>query len=156
MDKKNNRFQCEHCEKNYATIEGILKHSVSAHHMRYDGRNGRTIPLTPIELSEEMKRVRRAQYRGKSPATFNPSGEPGKIIRPKKVRKLPPVLEVVSSDSTVSVKSITFHESGQPSTSRSVEFVQLLPDNLSVQSDEVDVNLLDRTLRSEVASVSPS
>ena len=101
MDKKNKRFQCEHCEKNYATIEGILKHSVSAHHMRYDRRNGRTILLTTIELTEEMKKLRRMQYRGKSPATFNPSGEPGKIIRPKKVRTLPPAFEDISSDSTV-------------------------------------------------------
>ena len=57
MDKKNKRFQCEHYEKNYATIEGILKHSVSAHHMCYDRRNGRTISLTAIELSEEMKKT---------------------------------------------------------------------------------------------------
>ena len=82
MDKKNKRFHCEHCEKNYATVEGILKHSVSTHQMRYDRRNGRTIPLTPLELSEEMKKVRRAQYRGKSPASFDLNGEPGKIIRP--------------------------------------------------------------------------
>ena len=155
MDKKNKRFQCAHCDKSYATIEGILKHSVSAHRMKYDRRNGRTIPLTEIELTEEMKRVRRAQYRGKSLDTFDPSGEPGKIIRPKKARNLPPVYEDVSSDSTVSVESIAFHEAGQPSTSRSVELVQF-PDNLSVQSDEVDVTFLDRTLHSEVVSVPPS
>ena len=85
-----------------------MKHSVSAHHWRDDRRSGRTTTLTPGELSEEMKKLRHMQYRGKNPATFVPSGAPEKQFRARKVR--PDEL----SDDTDSVESIQFHLEPEP------------------------------------------
>ena len=108
----NNRFKCEHCAKNYATKDGIHRHSTSAHHMRYDRRNGRTTALTAAEIPEEMQKLHRKQYRGKDRASFVPSSETGRKRRQKKTQPVVPAFEDVSSDSTVSVDSITFHLSG--------------------------------------------
>ena len=128
-----------------------MKHSVSAHHRRYDRKSGTTTSHTPGELSDEMKRLRHMQYRGKSPATFNPSGAPEKQFRGKKV------CPVELPEDTDSVESIQFqpepqpepvnqfHSAGQPSTSRSVECAPA-HDHFSVQSEDVDVGLLENTL----------
>ena len=160
--RSSRRITCEFCDKDYATKEGIMKHSVSAHHRRYDRKTGETAALTPGELSDEMKKVRRAQYRGKSPATFSPSGAPEKQFRGKKVHPSE------QPEDTDSVGSITFqpgpepemgdqfHTAGQPSTSRSVECAPA-PDNCSVRSEDVDVDLLENTLALDsVSTASPT
>ena len=134
-----------------------MKHSVSAHHRRYDRKTGETSTLTPGELSDEMKRVRRAQYRGKSLATFSPSGAPEKQFRGKKVH---PVELPEDTDSVGSIEFQPepepvdlFHTTGQPSTSRSAERPLTLPlGSLSVRSEDVDVSLLDNTLALDTVS----
>ena len=69
-------FKCQHCDKDYAQKVGLQRHSVSAHHMRYNTKTGETTLLSGIELSEAMQDLRRRQYSGKNLAAFVPSDEP--------------------------------------------------------------------------------
>ena len=157
--RSNQRIKCEFCDKDYATKEGIMKHTVSAHHRRYDRKTGEALELTPGELSEEITKVRRAQYRGKSPATFNPSGAPERQFRGKKARptELPEETDSVESiefqPEPESESVILSHLAGQPGTSRSLERAPRTADDSSVCTEDVDVDLLNSTLVLDTVSV---
>ena len=145
----NNRFKCQHCDKDYAQKLGLQRHTVSAHHMRYDAKSGKTTLLSGVELSEAMQDLRRRQYSGKHLADFVPSDEPVRKRRCCKPRQPAQVGDI--SESTESVESVSVeapstsrHTTVQLSTSRLIEsdpLVHPFPDAFSVQSDDVDLDV---------------
>ena len=141
----------------YATKDGIQRHYVAAHHMRYDRRTGKIILLSGGELAEEMKKLKKKQYSGKNRAAFVPTDEPYRKCKCRRPAQTTTVSESSRDEDTDSVESITFHSAGQASTSRSIELdpathVHTLPDSLSMRSEDVDVDLLNRTLISDSVS----